>query len=461
MAERIMVIDDEAYMLELLARIIKENTPFEVEAMQSPVEALGRLAQREFDLALLDLKMPEMDGMQALGKIRELEHPPAVIIVTAYGTIRSAVQAMKEGAVDYVTKPFDTDEILLAIDRAVRVRRLERENRQLREQVEERLRSDYLLGTSPQVRRLSAEISRLSAADLPVLIEGEVGTGKELAARVIHHASARSQGPFVSLFCAGLSPQAAEAELFGAREKRGLVAEAAGGTLYLAEVGQLSAASQAALVRLLEEGRYEGPGGELLASDCRLVASTTENLTELVRTQRFSQDLLFRLNTIHLVLPPLRARKEDVPLLAQHFVQRYCTRYGRPSLTISAAALEWLARQDWPGNVRELQNVIERGVVLASGAELALADLFPSDYLTSVAFSPEAALFEQPLAQARQEAATSFGRVFEGEYLRLLLSRTRGDLAAAARESGLAEAELTARLDSHGIDPAPFRRGLL
>jgi DNA-binding NtrC family response regulator len=461
MAERIMVIDDEAYMLELLARIIRENTAYEVEPAQNPVEALQRLAGREFDLALLDLKMPEMDGMQVLGRIRKLEHPPAVIIVTAYGTIRSAVQAMKEGAVDYVTKPFDTDEILMAIDRAVRVRRLERENRLLREQVEERLRGEFLLGSSEQVRRLSEEIGRLSAADVPVLIEGEVGTGKELVARVIHNASPRSQGPFVAFFCGGLTPAAAEAELFGGGARRGAVAEASGGTLYLAEVGQLPAPVQARLVRLLEEGRFEVSGGEMATADCRMLVSTTESLTELARAQKFSQDLLFRLNTIHLVLPPLRSRKEDIPLLAHHFAQRFCARYGRPGLSVSPGALEWLLRQDWPGNVRELRNVLERGVVLAAGPELALADLFPSDYLNSVAFSPEAAVFEQPWEAARQQAAASFGRTFEAEYLRLLLARTRGNLSAAARESGLAETELAARLSGHGIDAAPFRRGLL
>jgi two-component system NtrC family response regulator len=463
MAERILVIDDEAYMLELLGRIIKEHTTYGVDTTQSPVEALAWLAERDYDLALLDLKMPEMDGMQVLGRIRELPRPCGVIIVTAYGTIRSAVQAMKEGALDYVTKPFDTDEILIAIDRAVRLRRLERENRLLREQIEERLRSDYLLGASEQILRLGEEIRQVATAPVPVLIEGEVGTGKELVARVIHNASAHAQEPFVAFFCGGLSAAAAEAELFGqpGGAKRGLAAEAAGGTLYLAEVGQLAASVQARLVRLLQEGRYEQPSGELAAAECRLIASTTENLTELVRSGRFSQDLLFRLNTIHLILPPLRARKEDIPMLAHHFVQRFCGRYGRPELELSPGALEWLLAQEWPGNVRELQNVIERGVVLAADGEVRVEDLFPSDYLNSVIYSPEAALFTQPLGEARREATAAFGKIFEGEYLRLLLSRSKGDVAAAAKESGLKEAELEAMLASHELDPSSFKRGLL
>jgi DNA-binding NtrC family response regulator len=393
--------------------------------------------------------------MQVLGKIQGLEAPPAVIIVTAYGTIRSAVQAMKSGAADYVTKPFDTDEIVLAIDRAIRLRRLERENRLLRERIEERLHSDYLLGTSEPVKRLSAEIGRLAGTSVPVLIEGEVGTGKELVARVIHHASPRGREPFESFFCAGLSEAAAESALFGPADgrQRGLVAQAAGGTLYLAEVGGLPGPVQARLVRLLEEGRYELPSGEPATADLRLIASSTGNLAELTRADKFSQDLLFRLNTIHLVLPPLRSRREDIPLLAQHFLRRFCTRYGRPPLSLSPAAQEWLLRQEWPGNVRELQNVIERGVVLAAGNELGREDLFPSDYLTTTAYEPAAALFERPLAQAGREAVSAFQRAFEGEYLRVLLARTGGDLAQAARLSGLAEAELRHRCASHGVEP--------
>jgi len=463
MAERILVVDDEAYILELLARIIREHSAYEVETVQSPLEALARLAHRDYDLALLDLKMPEMDGMQVLGKIKELERPCAVIIVTAYGTIRSAVEAMKEGAVDYVTKPFDADEILMAIDRAIRVRRLERENRALREQVEERLHSDYLLGSSEQLRRMGKEIRRVAVVAVPVLIEGEIGTGKELVARVIHNESDRSQQPLLSFFCGGLTDAAIEAALFGSPEgaQRGLVAQAAGGTLYIAEVGLLPLPVQGRLVRILEEGSYEQAGGEVVAADCRVIASTTESPASLMRSGRLSQDLFFRLNTIHLVLPPLRARKEDIPLLTHHFVRHFCARYRRPQMDISARALEWLLNQEWPGNVRELKNVIERAVVLSPANELRMEDLFPPDYLSSAMYSPDAALFGQPLAEARSKATAAFEDVFEAEYLKLLLSRSSGDLAAVAQESGLGMAELRSKLDILGVELAPLKRRTL
>ncbi len=463
MVERILVVDDEPYMLELLARILREQTSCQVDKTQSPRQALEWCSEGDYDLALVDLKMPEMDGLELLGRLNALERPCPVIIVTAYGTIRSSVQAMKQGAADFITKPFVTDEIILAVERALRVRRLERENRRLRAELEQRLRSDFLLGESPQVRRLAADIGRVAAAaPLPVLIEGEVGTGRELVARLLHLASPRAQGPLVSFLCGGLSPAAAEAQLFGGAGAApgGLVAEAAGGTLYLAGVDGLSAAAQARLARLLEEGRYEPAGGGLAAADCRLVASTAANLEEEAASGRFSPELFFRLSALRLALTPLRERPGDIPLLAGHIIGQLCARYGRAPLELEPDALEWLLAQPWPGNVRELKNVLERAVVLAAGGKVAAADLLPSDSLGSVVYSPEAALFEEPLEAAGRRAGAAFGRLFEAEYLRRLLRRAKGDLAAAAAAGGLDEDGLRARLAAHGLPAGPPKGAL-
>ncbi|HEX2188889.1 MAG TPA: sigma-54 dependent transcriptional regulator, partial [Longimicrobiaceae bacterium] len=375
---RILVVDDERTLRRVLASLLAD-AGYEVLAAGSGSEALAQAPGFRPDLALLDLRLGGMDGVETMEALRAALAPaePAFIIMTAHGTIGSAVEAVRRGALDYVTKPFDNDALQVAVERALEVRRLERRVAALESQLEERFRPENMVGQSGAMDALFRMVGRIAPVNTTVLITGESGTGKELVARALHRHSRRAGAVFVAVNCGAIPPTLLESTFFG-HEKgaftdarsahRGAFEQADGGTLFLDEVGELSPAAQAGLLRVLQEGEITRVGGErTLPVDVRVVTATHRDLRAEVDAGRFREDLYWRLNVVSLHLPPLRERPEDIPLLAEHFVAKHAARLGVAPLPVDADALALLVAHDWPGNVRELENAVERALVLAPG----------------------------------------------------------------------------------------------
>ena len=383
MAERfILVVDDEEPQRRVLAGFLRK-AGYDVEAVGSPDEALAVVAARTVDLVLTDLRMPGKTGIELLEAVRGLNPEIPVVVMTAYGTVASAVDAMKRGAADYLGKPVDLDELEVLVARTLERRALVSENKALRAQVESRYRLAGLETSNARMQEAINMAARAAASRATILIHGESGTGKELLARAIHYASPRSRAPLVAVNVAALAETLIESELFGHergaftgadREHRGRFELADGGTLFLDEIGDLPRGVQVKLLRVLQEQTFERLGGtRQLKVDVRLVAATHRDLDAMVRSGEFREDLFFRLNVVAITLPPLRERREDVPLLVDHFLRRFADE-GKPR-GISREAMDLLLNHDYPGNVRELENLIHRAVVLARGDTITRADL--------------------------------------------------------------------------------------
>jgi two-component system response regulator HydG len=377
----ILVVDDEASNREVLARILTREG-YVVEQTDDGRQALDRLRAGGVELVLTDLKMPGMDGLELLRAVRALGQDVELIVMTAYGTVEAAVEAMKEGAYDFITKPLKRVELTTTVRKALERRRLSAENRRLRARLAE---SDEVIGRSAVLRRVLEEVEQVAPSEASVLLEGESGTGKGLLARRIHAASARAAGRLVTVNCAAIPESLLESELFGyeagaftgARgRKEGRFDLAAGGTLFLDEVTEMSPAIQVKLLRVLQDGEYERVGGtRTLEADCRILSATNRDLDRAVTEGRFREDLYYRLNVIRIVVPPLRERPEDVPLLAQAFLARFASKNHKEIGGFSPEALDAMAAYRWPGNVRELENVVERAVVLCRGQLVTLENL--------------------------------------------------------------------------------------
>jgi len=358
---------------------------YEVEAAASASEALSRLAARELDLVIADIRMPGMDGLELLEKIRSEQLDTSVIIMTGYASVESAVRALKQGAFDYVTKPFDPDELSVAVRNALEQHRLKRENRLLRQQLAESFALTELIGQSEPMRRVREQIETVAGVDSTVLIEGESGTGKELVARAIHRLSPRRFHPLVVVHCGALTETLIESELFGHEKgaftgaqyrKKGKFEAAMGGTVFLDEIADISLKTQTDLLRVLQEREIVRVGGtQPVKVDFRVIAATNRNLAELVKEGRFRSDLYYRLNVFAIQLPPLRERHGDVPLLATHFLEKYSRQMNRKFTGFDRGAMELLVSHNWPGNVRELENIVERAVVVGREPLIRAADL--------------------------------------------------------------------------------------
>lgn len=380
--ENILIIDDDAQLRQLLGDRLEANGYRVVHATNGR-EGVERALELNPDAVLLDLEMPEKNGMEALSEIREFNHDLPIIILTAHGTLSRAVEAMKRGAYDFLPKPCEQDHLLLVIRKALERKNLLSENLYLKSELAER--HNLLIGESAKMRALLEMAHRVAATNATVLIEGESGTGKQVLARTIHTLSMRRHKPFVQVNCTTLSEQLLESDLFGHEKgaftgaqqmKKGRVELAEGGTLFLDEIGDLSLSLQAKLLHVLEHGEFERVGGiKTLSVDTRVITATNKTLAQEVKAGHFRSDLFYRLNVVTLKLPPLRERAEDIPLLVQHFLERF-NQQMRKRTTFSPTALETLQKYGWPGNVRELQNAIERAVVLAIGAEIT-PDLLP------------------------------------------------------------------------------------
>jgi len=452
-ASKILVVDDELDMVESCARILK-RVGHQCLTATDPATALALVESERPDLVLTDLKMPGSDGMELLRRARELDPALPVILVTAFATIESAVEAIKQGAFDYLPKNFSVEQLCVAVERGLRHRRLQEENLSLREQLQGTLGFESILGRSPAMARVFELVRKAARSEANILVIGESGTGKELIARAVHANSPRAAQPFVPVDCASLPEQLLESELFGhekgaftgaVKGKRGLMEVADRGTLFLDEIAELPLALQVKLLRALQERQLRRVGGTSVVDvDIRVVSATNRELREAVKQGQFREELYYRVNVIEIQLPPLRERAGDVRLLARAFV----TRYGAERVTgFDEGALEALEAYPWPGNVRELQNVVERACALADGARVTRTDL-PAHVLEGAGLRTAATqtlvaggLSDPALASGEElplkEAKEKWMQVLEASYLRQLLERHGGNISAAAKTAGI------------------------
>ncbi len=446
---RLLIVDDEPDMVENCARILG-RAGYDCLTATDPRRALGMIESERPDLLLTDLKMPDVDGMELLRHARELDPAMPVIMITAFATIESAVAAVREGAFDYLPKNFSVDQLRVAVDRALRQRGLQVENRNLREQLQQTYGLENIIGRSPAMARVFELVKKAARSEANILVVGESGTGKELIARAIHANSPRAGQAFVPVDCASLPENLLESELFGhekgaftgaVRSKPGLMEVAHRGSLFLDEIGELPPALQVKMLRALQERQIRRVGGtSLVEVDVRLVSATNRDLREGVTKGQFREELYYRVNVIAIVLPPLRERAGDVRLLAQAFLKKYGGDRIRGIDDPAMAALEAYA---WPGNVRELQNILERACALAEGDTVTRRDL-PEHVLEPAAPRPVAA-GAPPVAQGLdagsdltlKAAKDRWMQVLEASYLRDLLARHDGNISAAAKAAGI------------------------
>lgn len=382
--EHILVVDDEKSMRDFL-QIMLEKEGYEVGVAENGEAAMRLIRNESFDLVLTDIKMPKSGGMNLLDEIRKFSSQTPVVLITAYGTTESAVEAMKRGAYDYITKPFNVDEIKLVIQKGLERKKLAEENIILKEELHEKYVFSNIVSRSPEMFRVFDLIRKVAASKTSVLITGKSGTGKELVAKAIHYNSRRRNGPFVSISCGAMPETLLESELFGYQKgaftgadsnKSGLLEMADGGTFFLDEIGDAPLSIQVKLLRVLQEMEFKRIGGTKdIHVDVRVLAATNRDLLECVKNETFREDLYYRLNVIHINLPPLCERKEDIPCLSEHFLKKYCLLEGKEIKSISQKAMAALEAHHWPGNIRELANVIERIVVLETGPVVQVENL--------------------------------------------------------------------------------------
>src|SRR5712672_2230795 len=446
---RVLLVDDEPALLFTLSRLLKSRG-LEPVLAHSAKEALAKLDG--VDAVITDYSMPDMDGVQLVQAIRERDESLPVVVLTAHGSERIAVRAMKSGAYEYVTKPFDIDEVSLVLDRALEARALRVQNRRL---TAEKALGRAIVGDSPAMGRLLDAVSRIGPKDITVLVRGETGTGKELIASLIHAESRRAKGPLVRFNCAAIPAELAEAELFGhtrgaftgaAQARRGFFAEANGGTLVLDEVGELSAPVQAKLLRALQEGEIQPVGaGRVEKVDVRIVACTNRDLAAEAKERRFREDLYYRLAVVELVVPPLSEHREDVPSLAAEFARRYADRFGMENVRLSPALVEALRRADWPGNVRQLENTVARLVALQGGSGEIDAESFTAAAASNSAGQPAEPTIDAGLSLREQVEA------FERSIIARTLAAVSGNQSEAARRLALSRSSLVDRLKKYGL----------
>ncbi len=388
----ILVIDDEEVMRDVMSRLLGEEG-YRVLAAETPDQGMELLSQEVVDLVLLDLMLPGRSGLVVLEEIRQADPDAVVIMITAYASIESAVRATKSGAFDFLTKPFKNEELLLSVKNGLNKRELELENRQLKRLVQDRFAFQNIVGKSEQIRRVFDLITQVGPSRSTILITGESGTGKELVAKALHNCSPRANRPFVAVNSGSIPTDLLESELFGhvkgaftgaTATKKGLFEIADQGTIFLDEIGTIPLETQAKLLRVIQEREFRRVGGlDRIKVDVRIIAATNIDLKKAVDERNFRDDLYYRLNVITLNLPALRERREDIPLLVDHFVGRFCSENGRSACRFDSDAMRVLVEYDWPGNVRELENVVERAVVLAPADGLVKADLLPKDLINS------------------------------------------------------------------------------
>ena len=468
MHETLLIIDDEPGIRAALERLLTRRG-YRVETAASGEEGIRKLEDGEIQLVITDLTLEPLSGLDVLRWVRNRSEEqggsnvdPPVILMTAYGSERSAVEAMKLGALDYLPKPFDNDELVLVVERALEEGRLRRDLDLLREEVGDRYRFHRLIGRSAAMRGVFERIRRVADTDLTVLVRGPSGTGKELVANAIHYNSSRRRRPLITVNCAAFSRELVESELFGheqgaftgaTRARQGKFELADGGSLFLDEIGDMALETQAKVLRVLQEQRFERVGGNHTHQvDVRILAATNQDLEALIERGDFRRDLFYRLNVVPIDLPPLRERPEDLPLLIDHFLVEVADRLGRPRRTLDPTALRLLLHHDWQGNVRELLHAIEHAVALAGGDAITPGDLPAS--CTASTPAPCSPRDERNFKAAKEHVIESFER----EFVTAALERSAGNVTRAAEEMGMYRQHLQMKLAKLAIDPADFRR---
>ncbi len=400
MESRILIVDDERIVRESLQHWFEEEG-YIIETAENGMKALEKFSKDTYDLALLDMKMPGMTGLELLKKIKQIDADCIVILITAFASVPTAIQALKDGAYDYVTKPVDPDELNNIVRNALESVKLKKENKVLKVHLDSLTIPENLVGESPQMKKIIELIKTVADSDSTVMIRGESGTGKELVAKAIHQNSKRKYFPIITVNCGALSESLLESELFGHEKgaftgahfkRKGKFEIANGGTIFLDEIGSISQKTQVDLLRIIETKKFSRVGGnEMVESDFRLITATNEPLEKLIEENKFRKDLYYRLNVITITLPPLRERKQDIPILANFFLKKYSELMNKDLVGISGNAMDFLLGYDFPGNVRELENTIERAIVIGKGNEILLDDLSLEVTNDSYAFADDAA----------------------------------------------------------------------
>jgi two-component system response regulator AtoC len=455
---RVLVVDDEESVRVMLSAVLGKEG-FEVICADNGPHALEVFNASTPDIVLMDIRMPEMDGLQVLEEMNRLRRGTTVIFMTAFAAIDTAVRAMKLGAFDYVIKPFDIEEILLLVRRAIQVRQMRNDINLLHRELSESYRLDRILTDNTKMKELCATVTKIAKSSASVLITGESGSGKELIATAIHYNSPRCNGPLIKINCGAVPEGLLESEFFGhekgaftgaATRRRGRFEQANGGTIFLDEIGDISAGLQVKLLRVLQEREFERVGGnETIKIDVRIIVATNRDLDAMVRAGAFRQDLYYRLNVVNLRVPALRERRDDVRLLADHFLQKFASENQREIIGFDENVLQALLNYSWPGNVRELANAVESAVIMSTGSIILLEDL-PQNIISSELKSPSAA--------ARDSGDTSrllkeMVKEFERQTIIQALDRNNGSRVKTARELGISRRSLLYKLQEYGIGP--------
>jgi len=459
----VLIVEDNETARRQIEIFLAADADISVDTAANGSDALKAMRERTYSVIVTDLKMPQLDGLQLLEEVQKSREPAAVIITTGYGTIDDAVQAMRMGATDFLTKPINLEHLRLVVQRALRERRLQDELADLRRKLLEQFSFQNILSKSPRMHDVFELIGHVAQTNSTVLIAGETGTGKELVARAVHDSSPRRASPFVAVNCAALPESLLESELFGHEkgaftsavgQRKGRFELAHGGTIFLDEVGEIPLPMQAKLLRVLQEKRFERVGGtQTIEIDVRVVAATNRDLLRLAKESKFREDLYYRLNVVKIDLPPLRQRTEDISLLATHFVQKFTPLGCSPKL-ISPEAMEALLQHRWPGNIRELENAIERACV-TSRDDIIRPENLPAEILN---VRPPANPIAVDLSRPATEQIAELTAAFEERYLRRALKKTRGHIGRTAQIMGLSRRTVTDKIAQYRIDKSEFKR---
>jgi DNA-binding NtrC family response regulator len=462
MDRQILVVDDQVSFCRHI-QVVLENEGYRVAVTHDADEALGKLSSQPFDILLADMRMPGMDGLQLFQTARKIDPDISGIIMTAYGSISSAVTAIKQGVTDYLQKPFEPESLIMAVEKTLKERRMLREIRDLRKELDQRYSFGNIIGKNHKMQNIYELIQKVAPTDARVLITGETGVGKELVAKAIHFNSPRKERPFVGINCGALAETLLESELFGhekgaftgaIRTKMGKFEYARGGTIFLDEVGDISPAMQVKLLRILQEKRFERVGGNYpIDVDVRVISATNQDLREKIRRKEFRIELFYRLNVVPIRIPPLRERIEDIPLLVKHFIQVFNQRLNKNIQHISTEAMSQLMQHHWPGNVRELENVLERAFVTTDGDTI--DHIMFSQYIQN--HSEGASLDMVDIDIPFMVGKSMLVKRFEKAYLYEALKQYRGNVSQTAKKTGINPRTLWRKIQAYGLNNARFK----
>jgi DNA-binding NtrC family response regulator len=463
MTRRILVVDDELDMLQLLKRSLEKDLDCRVDVAPSGEMGLEELERHTYDLVLSDIRMSGMGGLDLLQQIKQVRPNLTVIMMTAFGHINMAVEAMRRGAYDFITKPFDHDALILRLEKALERNQLVRENLRLQRECRDQTPFENLVGKSKAMQKVFDTLQMVAQAEMTVLITGESGTGKELAARAVHHLSTRAKGPFVAVNCPTLPENILESELFGYKKgafthatqnKIGLFQEANGGSIFLDEIGDISPAIQTKLLRVLQEKEIKPLGDtKSIRVDVRIIASTNQDLAAKIKSGKFREDVYYRLNVLPVEMPPLRNRTEDIPLIANFLVVKHCAKMNKPLKQISPALMDRLMDIEWVGNIRELENAVVRGILFTKSDEIRLSDVRLPNSQTRTCVEFETDLTAITYKEAKERILSDFSRQYVGN----LLTACNGNITQASLKSGMKRQALQQIMRRYRINPDDYR----